>query len=380
MSSALPPLSLYIHIPWCVRKCPYCDFNSHAPKSAIDEDGYLKQLLNDLKTELPLVYDRPLRSIFIGGGTPSLMSPRFYERLIAAIQTDIALSPGIEITLESNPGTIDESHFPGYFSAGINRISLGVQSFNNAHLKALGRIHDGNQATLAVERLTAAGFTNFNIDLMHGLPNQSPLDAEADLRRAIELKPTHLSWYQLTIEQNTEFHSKPPTLPEEDLLADIQDAGEALLAKNGYSQYEVSAFAQPGFESIHNTNYWQFGDYLAIGAGAHGKSTRAPGKILRYNKTRQPEAYLQRIDNFRAASGIVDVAELPFEFVMNALRLKAGVTNELFEERTGLAYSAIQPIIEQMRKKGLLTEHRLQATETGYRFLNETLSHFLAED
>jgi oxygen-independent coproporphyrinogen-3 oxidase len=379
LSRVLPPLGLYIHIPWCVRKCPYCDFNSHTAKAAIDEAAYLRQLLNDLNSELPLVHGRSLISIFIGGGTPSLLSPGFYAQLLAAIAANIAFAENIEITLEANPGTIDESRFPGYAQAGINRISLGVQSFNNRHLEALGRIHDRTQAETAVASLIRAGFTNFNIDLMHGLPGQTVNEATGDLLAAIALKPTHLSWYQLTIEANTEFHRMPPLLPADDLLVDIQDAGEALLWQFGYVQYEVSAFAKPGYRSIHNSNYWQFGDYLAIGAGAHGKSTEPGGQILRYNKTRQPEAYLARIDNFRAASEQVDAAELPFEFMMNALRLKEGVDCALFETRTGLPFASIQPAVEKLRRRGLLTDERLQATDTGFRFLNETLSHFLAE-
>ncbi|MCP5208225.1 MAG: radical SAM family heme chaperone HemW [Hahellaceae bacterium] len=380
MIATLPPLSLYIHIPWCVRKCPYCDFNSHAPKSAIDEDSYLKQLLADLNTELPLVQGRRLVSIFIGGGTPSLMSPGFYHQLLQHIEKAVPFAKDIEITLESNPGTIDESHFPGYFDAGINRISLGVQSFNNAHLAALGRIHNGDQARIAVERLTQAGFRNFNIDLMHGLPDQTVAEAEQDLRQAIALQPTHLSWYQLTIEQNTEFYNNPPPLPADDLLVDIQEAGEALLAASGYQQYEVSAYSLAGCRSVHNTNYWQFGDYLAIGAGAHGKSTRPQGDILRYNKTRQPEAYLRRIDNFRAASDLIPANELPFEFMMNVLRLKEGVPSELFYARTGMPLTTIAPTLTRLRSKGLLHENRLQATEVGFRFLNETIASFLSAE
>ncbi|MEC9482594.1 MAG: radical SAM family heme chaperone HemW, partial [Halomonas sp.] len=301
----LPPLSLYVHVPWCVRKCPYCDFNSHGVgrSAELPEDGYLTALLADLDADLALAGQRELTSVFIGGGTPSLMSADFYGRFFAALNERLALSRDCEITLEANPGTVEQRRFAGYREAGINRLSIGVQSFQPAQLEALGRIHSGTEAERAVTSARCAGFDNINLDLMHGLPGQDVAQAIDDLEQALALSPEHLSWYQLTLEPNTEFHSQPPRLPEDDTLWDIQDAGHQRLEQAGYNRYEISAYARPGRRSRHNLNYWRFGDYLGIGAGAHGKLSR-PGAsgtldIERRWKSRQPDAYLRRLDDPR---------------------------------------------------------------------------------
>ncbi|MFT4862825.1 MAG: putative oxygen-independent coproporphyrinogen III oxidase, partial [Pseudohongiellaceae bacterium] len=289
---AQPPLGLYIHIPWCVRKCPYCDFNSHEAKTDIPEYSYVSKLLADFDHDYKFVQGRTIKSIFIGGGTPSLFSAQAFSRILDHLHKTAALAPGLEITLEANPGTAEANKFRGFFDAGINRLSIGVQSFSETNLKLLGRIHDGDQAKAAINIAVAAGFSNFNLDLMHGLPDQSEADALADLETAVGFKPNHLSWYQLTIEPNTAFYSKPPRLPSDDVLGDIQLAGEALLSSHGYDHYEVSAFSKPEFPSTHNLNYWRFGDYIGIGAGAHGKLTLTDGSIVRLRKHKQPKHYL----------------------------------------------------------------------------------------
>jgi oxygen-independent coproporphyrinogen-3 oxidase len=372
----LPPLALYIHIPWCVRKCPYCDFNSHAPDGALPETDYVRALLRDLDADLAYVAGRPVTSIFFGGGTPSLFSPEAIAGILRGVEQRVALAPDAEITLEANPGTVDESRFAGFAAAGVNRLSIGVQSFADKHLAALGRIHSGDEAQRAVAAARAAGFDNFNLDLMHGLPGQTVAEAEDDLRRAIALAPTHMSWYQLTVEPNTEFFKRPPNLPVDELLADIQDAGEHLLAAAGYRQYEVSAYARPGREARHNRNYWEFGDFLGIGAGAHGKVTTADG-IYRYWKTRMPGAYL-KAERPLAGTCSLGADELPLEFMMNALRLIDGVDAGLFAARTGLPRAQIAPALATLVERGLLQarDDRLVATALGMRFLNDLLQVF----
>ena len=379
-SFLLPPLALYIHIPWCVRKCPYCDFNSHAAGPALPEEEYVDALLADLDADLQHVHGRPLTSIFFGGGTPSLFSDRALGRLLEGVERRIAFAPDIEITLEANPGTFEQAKFKGYRSLGINRLSIGVQSFQEAKLKALGRIHNGDEAIRAADMARAAGFDNFNLDLMHGLPEQSIEDALFDLRTAISQGPTHLSWYQLTMEPNTVFWSQPPELPEDDLLWDIQEAGQALLAAEGYAQYEVSAYAQPGKQARHNLNYWTFGDFLGIGAGAHAKLSTPAGRIQRTWKTRLPKDYLDPAKAFQAGERLLAADELPFEFLMNVLRLSEGAPAELFSQRTGLPLQQLEQARREAERQGLLQadETRLVATAKGQLFLNDLLQQFLA--
>lgn len=387
------PLSLYIHIPWCVRKCPYCDFNSHQRDGDLPEVEYVQALLADLRADLHpdlnYIQGRTLQSIFIGGGTPSLFSPVAFASLLAEIEHLIPFAADIEITLEANPGTAELQKFTGFRAAGINRLSIGVQSFNAAHLKQLGRIHDGDEALRAADFARNAGFDNFNIDLMFGLPGQDTAQALADLTTAITCAPTHLSWYQLTIEPNTEFFRRPPTLPQDDAIAEMQEAGIALMGEHGYARYEISAYCKPGRQARHNVNYWQFGDYLGIGAGAHGKITLPSSQeqsqqILRTRKTRMPAHYLSAntLDpalQFTAEKKAVPQAELPLEFMMNALRLSEGVPLQSFTERTGLPLAAIEDALASLRRRGLLqpAAAKLQATETGLKFLNELLLAFV---
>lgn len=383
----LPPLALYVHIPWCVRKCPYCDFNSHTAQESqvtreMEQQQYLDALARDLASELAFVGDRKLQSIFFGGGTPSLFSPDAIGAIIADARRQIGFADNIEITLEANPGTVEQQKFAGFRSAGVNRISVGIQSFDAAQLKTLGRIHDQAQALAAIEAVRNAGFDNFNIDLMHGLPDQSEAQAVADLQTALQFSPPHLSWYQLTIEPNTEFFRRPPTLPEDDTLAAIQDAGEALLAANGYGHYEVSAFAKPGHEARHNINYWEFGDYIGIGAGAHGKLTMQSDAddnaftIMRRSKTRLPTHYLARADDFIAEQNLIAADELALEFLINAFRLERGVSSALFVQRTGLAADGLKNKLAALRVKGLVTDNpdQLRLTELGRRFMNDVLA------
>ncbi|HET8850545.1 MAG TPA: radical SAM family heme chaperone HemW [Marinobacter sp.] len=372
-----PPLSLYIHVPWCVRKCPYCDFNSHAKQGELPEQHYLAAILEDLDQDLPYLQQRAIETVFIGGGTPSLMSGDFYHRLFEALANRLTFRPNAEITLEANPGTLEAGRFEAFRQAGINRLSIGVQSFNPDHLQVLGRIHDTGQAHKAIETARKAGFDNLNIDLMHGLPGQTPEQAIADLNAALAHQTPHLSWYQLTIEPNTEFYSRPPSLPDDDRLWEIYRQGGDRLRAAGFRDYEVSAWAAHGQESRHNLNYWQFGDYLALGAGAHGKVSLPDGRIVRYWKTRQPDAYLQRIGSRTAGVDEIDAAERPLEFMMNALRLGDGVPESLYSERTGLPLSTIAVKLRQLRDRALLAPDRLQATEQGQRYLNSLLEHFL---
>ena len=378
-SFELPPLAAYIHIPWCVKKCPYCDFNSHAAGPTLPEEEYVDALLADLDADLAQVHQRPLSSIFFGGGTPSLFSAKALGRLLVGVERRVPFAGDIEITLEANPGTFEQAKFRDYRSLGINRLSIGVQSFQPAKLKALGRIHDGDEAVRAADMARAAGFDNFNLDLMHGLPDQSIEDALSDLRIAIAQSPTHLSWYQLTMEPNTVFWNQPPEVPEDDVLWDIQEAGQALLAAEGYAQYEVSAYAQPGKAARHNLNYWTFGDFLGIGAGAHAKLSQPDGRIQRSWKTRLPKDYMDNRKRFSAGERVLTAEELPFEFLMNVLRLTDGVASELFTQRTGLPSSVLAAARLGAQQRGLLHEDpaRLCATREGQLFLNDLLQYFL---
>jgi len=372
------PLSLYIHVPWCVRKCPYCDFNSHESRH-IPEAEYVAALLQDLQQDAALAQGREIKTIFIGGGTPSLFSAASYDHLLQQIKSIIPIARDAEITMEANPGTFEYEKFAGFRKAGINRLSIGVQSFAEDKLQALGRIHNRSEAINAIKAARDVGFEKLNIDLMHGLPGQTVSEALADLQQAVDLQPTHLSWYQLTIEPNTVFYSKPPTLPHDDDLGDIEDAGFALLEHNGFNRYETSAFALDGFQCEHNLNYWRFGDYLAIGAGAHGKITDTENKtITRYQKTRQPQDYLDNNKAFTAKQNIVESADLPFEFFMNSLRLHQPIEKTLFNERTFLPLSTVEPPVLQAIEKQLLSETDLhwQTTELGQRFLNTLLNLF----
>ena len=376
-----PPLSLYLHTPWCVRKCPYCDFNSHTAPQTIPEDQYLRALLDDLDADRPWLPQQPLTTLFIGGGTPSLMSPDFYGQLLDGLAKRLDLSQLDEITLEANPGTVEEARFRGFRSAGINRLSLGIQSFQPDKLHTLGRIHHGDDAHRAIRAARNAGFERINLDLMHGLPGQSEADALSDLDAALSWDTGHISWYQLTIEPNTAFFSRPPDLPDEDVLAAIQSAGEQRMNQAGLYAYEISAWGRPGQECRHNLNYWQFGDYLALGAGAHGKITiPEEGEVWRYWKTRQPEAYLNRIGSRTAGREQLSAAELPLDFLLNALRLSEGVPETFFPARTGLSLEHIQDRVDALRASGLLCREptgRLATTAQGSRFLNDVLEPFV---
>lgn len=378
----LPPLSLYIHIPWCVKKCPYCDFNSHenSQQKSLPEAEYLNALKQDLIQDKHWAQGRKLRSIFFGGGTPSLVAAKTIGGILEYAEQVIGFEPDIEITLEANPGTFEQEKFSDYRQAGINRLSIGVQSFQEKHLNKLGRIHSSQEATKAISAAKKVGFDNINIDLMHGLPEQSVDEALDDLKTAIALEPTHLSWYQLTIEPNTVFYRQPPPLPADDTLADIQDAGLQLLAQHGYKQYEVSAFCRDQTVSQHNVNYWSFGDYIGIGAGAHGKVTDLKKQaIIRRQKTRLPEHYLNSEGAPSFKETLVDNTELPLEFLMNALRLNDGVPSEYFIERTGLSLMVINKPLNELIQKGLLeyTDNKLKTSDLGQRFLNTILSTFI---
>lgn len=374
------PLSLYIHFPWCIKKCPYCDFNSHTLKHDLPEEKYIHALLNDLTQDLAWVQNRKITSIFMGGGTPSLFSPEAIQLLLTEIRARIDFAnDNIEITLEANPGTVDEARFAGFRQAGVNRLSIGIQSFDAEKLKTLGRIHDGQMAQSAVMAAKAAGFTNFNLDLMHGLPNQTKEQALHDLQIAVGFLPPHLSWYQLTLEPNTLFYQKPPVLPPEDILYEISEHGAEYLKNNHYQHYEVSAYCKAKHECQHNLNYWQFGDYLGIGAGAHGKITDVDGQqVYRYWKIKHPKDYLEA-NNVVAEKTLVAKSQLPFEFMLNALRLQKPIENKLFTERTFLAVNDIASKLEIARDKKLLTydEHSFAPTLLGRRFLNDLLTVFI---
>lgn len=376
-----PPLSLYVHIPWCVRKCPYCDFNSHQLRDNMPEAEYVAALCDDLSYEVQQLETKtPLTSIFIGGGTPSLFKGKTYGKLFSAVDHLLGINADCEITLEANPGTVDAENFRAFRDAGINRLSLGIQSFADDKLKSLGRIHGGDEAKRAIDIARNAGFENFNLDLMFGLPEQKVSEAVKDLETAIGFEPTHLSWYQLTIETNTEFHRRPPKLPPEPAIVELQDEGIALLADTGFDRYEVSAFAQQGKRAAHNVNYWEFGDYIGIGAGAHGKvSSVAANRIVRSRKKKQPDHYLAATLNRDAERVEVTIPERPFEFLLNALRLRHGFDVSLFEKRTGVTFSEIGKKVELLVSQGLLVleSGRLSTTERGYRVLNSILEEFL---
>ncbi|GGI73206.1 radical SAM family heme chaperone HemW [Shewanella gelidii] len=374
----LPPLSLYIHIPWCVQKCPYCDFNSHGVHGEIPQQAYIEALLKDLNQDLVYVQNRSLHSIFIGGGTPSLFSAANIKKLLDGVQEKVPFSADIEITMEANPGTLEHDDFVAYQQAGITRLSIGVQSFAADKLNLLGRIHNQHEAKVAASKALTSGYDSFNLDLMHGLPNQSFEEAMADIDQAAELAPPHLSWYQLTIEPNTLFHSKPPQLPDDEDLWQIYRQGQQKLAQLGYQQYEISAYAKPGYQCKHNLNYWQFGDYLGIGCGAHGKITQTEsGRIVRTIKIKHPKGYLAA-QNYTFETTEVSVEERPLEYLMNRLRLMRPIEKSEYEQRTGLHRDTLSEGMAKAEQKGLVTtssEH-WQLTERGHMFVNELLSQF----
>ncbi len=381
--TALPPLSLYIHFPWCVQKCPYCDFNSHEIKTGIPEATYIDALLKDLENDLPLIWGRKINTIFMGGGTPSLFSPEAMESLLSGIRARIPVSPNAEITIEANPGTVENEYITGFKAAGINRISFGVQSFNDHTLKKLGRIHNAEAARQAVLKAQQAGFERINIDLMFALPEQTLAQARFDLETALALNPTHLSYYQLTIEPNTAFHHTPPTLPNDDASWEIFQQGKSILKNAGFKQYEVSAYAKDEDNCRHNTNYWLFGDYLGIGAGAHAKITNgAEQSITRYRKHKHPKEYLTNVATSAVAGEqVLTDQELLFEFLMNALRLNEGFNTEIFTQRTGLQLNTLRQQLEPMINKNLIewdqTTNRVYASEQGKMFLNDVLEQYL---
>ncbi|HYD60193.1 MAG TPA: radical SAM family heme chaperone HemW [Noviherbaspirillum sp.] len=377
--TALPPLSLYVHFPWCVRKCPYCDFNSHEVKNGFPEEEYLASLRTDLESALPLIWGRKIYTIFIGGGTPSLMSAAGLDRLLSDIRTLLPLDGAAEITMEANPGTFEAEKFKSYRASGINRLSIGIQSFNPRHLEALGRIHDGSEARRAVE-IAHANFDNFNLDLMYALPSQTLEEARADVEAAAGFAPPHLSLYHLTLEPNTYFAKYPPEVPDDDTSAEMQDMIQQLTSEAGYQHYEVSAYAKPGRQARHNLNYWEFGDYLGIGAGAHSKIS-FPHRIVRQMRYKQPKAYLEQV---KLGSQIQEEFEigrddLGFEFMLNALRLNGGFDPNLFAERTGLTLNTIEKQLNAAEAKGLLyRDHKvIRPTELGRRFLNDLQQMFL---
>ena len=378
---ALPPLSLYIHIPWCVRKCPYCDFNSHEARGDVPEAAYVDALISDLEQSLPLIWGRKVYSVFIGGGTPSLFSAQAMERILSSVRMLLPLDINAEITLEANPGTVEADKFKGFRDAGVNRLSLGIQSFNEAHLKALGRIHNADEARRAVD-IAQSHFDNINLDLMYALPQQTLAQAVQDVHTALEYSPQHLSCYHLTLEPNTLFHRYPPSLPDDDASSDMQQHIEKLLAKHGYQHYETSAFAQAKKRSRHNVNYWQFGDYLGIGAGAHSKIS-AHDSVIRQARYKQPQAYLDQVLKGEPVQTEQKLTrdDLSFEFMMNALRLNEGFSAELFTERTSLPLLLIRSELELAEQRGLLQRdlQRIAPTELGRRFLNDLLEIFLKE-
>ena len=380
----LPPLALYLHYPWCVQKCPYCDFNSHRAPAHRPDRHYVDALLADLDFELEQLQARPLQSLFIGGGTPSLLAVEELARLLAGIAERCRFTDDVEITLEANPGTVDGGHFAGYREAGINRLSLGVQSLSDPALKALGRIHDRTQAIRAVDSARSAGFDNLNLDLMFGLPGQQPGDAMHELEALIGLRPEHISYYQLTLEPNTAFAANPPPLPTEESLWEMQQAGRQRLADAGYAQYEVSAYARAGHRCRHNLNYWQFGDYLGIGAGAHAKLTATEQQqVVRRWRARSPQRYLQQAGSAQAIAGeqVLAAADLRIEFMMNALRLREGFPLSLFERHTGLPADALAAPLAQAQQLGLVSQREgwVCGTERGQRFLNDLLTLFLVD-
>lgn len=376
------PTSLYIHIPWCIRKCPYCDFNSHKSPDNLPEADYITALVADLKQDILKCPGRTITSIFIGGGTPSLFSAQAFEVLFAELRSLLTFAHNIEITLEANPGTVEQQRFTDYRAIGINRLSLGIQSFNPTHLKALGRIHDEKQAHLAIESARRAGFDNINIDLMHGLPQQSLAEGLDDLRAAIVHAPEHLSWYQLTIEPNTVFYKQRPTLPTEDEAYALEEEGFSLLAHHNFNRYEISAFCQNNQFSQHNLNYWLFGDYFGIGAGAHGKlSHQENQQIIRTRKHRQPSDYLNPKKPFLAAMETVTPEDLLFEFMLNTTRLQQSIPHTLFTERTGIDFDQIKPKLLQAQAKKLITfdDNHWQITPFGRQYTNDLQALFLPD-
>jgi len=376
---ALPPLSLYIHIPWCVRKCPYCDFNSHEARGAFPEQGYVAALIHDLELALPLIWGRKVYTVFFGGGTPSLLSGESIEQILRSVRMLLPLDVNAEITLEANPGTVEAARFAAYRDAGVNRLSMGIQSFNDAHLQALGRIHSADEARRAID-IAQQHFDNLNLDLMYALPNQTLDQALQDVQTALSFAPQHLSCYHLTLEPNTLFHRNPPALPDDDASSDMQHRIEEMLAAHGYQHYETSAFAQPKRRSKHNRNYWQFGDYLGIGAGAHSKLS-FPDKILRQVRYKQPQAYMQQVSKDAPLQSEHEVGrdELAFEFMLNVLRLTEGFDSVLFNERTSLPLLGIRHELERAEQRGLLfrDHQRIAPTQLGQRFLNDLLEIFL---
>lgn len=373
----LPPLSLYIHIPWCVRKCPYCDFNSHAQQGELPQQQYVDALLQDLQADLPYVQQRPLHSIFIGGGTPSLFDASQIARLLQGVRQQIPFCDDIEITMEANPGTLEHDDFAAYRQAGVSRISMGVQSFATDKLNILGRIHGSEEAKNAAKMLATAGYQSFNLDLMHGLPGQDLPQALNDIETAAALNPPHLSWYQLTIEANTLFHSRPPQLPDDEALWQIYRTGQQRLAELGYRQYEISAYAKPGYECRHNRNYWEFGDYLGIGCGAHGKITLGQQQqIIRTVKVKHPKGYLAGHYHYQTTEVAAD--ELPLEYLMNRLRLMVPIPKAEFEARTGLSATLLDDGMQRGADKGLVIVHSdtWELTEKGHYFVNELLGEF----
>jgi oxygen-independent coproporphyrinogen-3 oxidase len=380
--SALPPLALYVHLPWCVHKCPYCDFNSHEARAGVPEDSYVDALIADLEAALPSIWGRRISSIFFGGGTPSLFAARSIDRVLSAFRARLTLDPGAEITLEANPGTFEAGKFRDFRGAGVNRLSIGVQSFNDRHLQALGRIHDVAEARRAIE-IAQTHFDNFNLDVMYALPEQSLAEAETDVRAAIAVGAPHLSFYHLTLEPNTVFYKYPPPIPDDDAAAAIHDLVETKLVGAGYTHYETSAYARPGTASRHNLNYWRFGDYLGIGAGAHSKISFAD-RIVRESRVRAPADYMRRARDAThvAETRTLSTAELPFEFMLNTLRLTEGFEVPLFAERTGLPISSAEKALAAAEAKGLIArDHlRITPTERGRRFLNDLQMLFLPEE
>jgi len=378
-----PPLSLYVHLPWCVRKCPYCDFNSHQAKGDLPFEAYVDALVRDLDQDLPLVWGRVVNSVFFGGGTPSLFPPEAIDRLLQAASARLRFAPNLEVTLETNPGTAEHGRFDRYRAAGVNRISFGIQTFNDAALQRLGRIHDSGEAERAVKLAQDAGYDNFNIDLMYALPEQTLAQAEHDLERAFALQPTHLSHYQLTLEPNTVFFARPPQgIPDDDAAWDMQEHCQRLLAEAGYAQYEVSAYARPGRQSQHNLNYWRFGDYLGIGAGAHGKISSGAGQqVLRRWKHKHPQTFMDTAGSAASIGGdeVIDAARLPFEYMLNLLRLHEGFSLKDFESRTGLERARIAAPVQVAVAKGWMTVDgdRVRPTELGRRFTNDVVELFL---
>ena len=377
--AALPPLALYVHIPWCLKKCPYCDFNSHERRGEIPQARYVDALLADLELALPGIWGRRVHTVFFGGGTPSLFAPEAIDRILAGVRSRVPLAPDAEITLEANPGTFERARFAGFRAAGINRLSVGVQSFEPKFLHALGRVHDADEARAAAAAAIDI-FGNVNLDLMYALPGQTPADAQSDLAQALRFSPPHLSFYHLTIEPNTLFHRYPPSLPDDETAADIEDAIAATLGAAGYLHYETSAYARPGHECRHNLNYWRFGDYLGIGAGAHSKLS-FPDRVVRQVRHKQPQQYMEEVERGSplAEDRTVERGEIGFEFMLNALRLTDGVPVALFAERTGFALTLVQKGLDEAERRGLIERdhQRMRPTPLGQRFLNDLQAIFL---